>query len=223
MNLKPATQELRIAIVEDDFATRQLLAGMISAEPDFKIVAEFSEGATAIASLPGVAPDVLLVDIGLPDISGIEVIRNVAATLPQCDVLVVTTLGDEQTILSALEAGADGYIFKGLESAQLRRDIRTLRDGGSPLSPLAARSLLDKFNKGDKRSAGTADPPSQLTNREIQILQTIAHGHTYVETSAICSISAGTVHSHLKNIYRKLEANSKVQAINKARLNKIIT
>lgn len=220
MNSKAA--QIRVAIVEDDVVTRKTFAATIAADPNFAVVAEFGEGKTAIASLPAVAPDVLLVDIGLPDISGIEVIRTAAACLQQCDILVVTTLGDQQTIMSALEAGADGYILKEGGSEELRSSIRALRSGGSPLSPLAARSILDRL-KPKEVNQGPVDTATQLSQREIHILQTIARGHTYGETAKICGIAAGTVHSHLKHIYHKLSVNSKVQAINRARDRKIIT
>lgn len=223
MNLKNATAHIRIAIVEDDIATRKMIAATVDAEDEYSVVAEFSEAKAAIASLSSVMPDVLLVDLGLPDMSGIEVIRAAATRLPQCDVLVITTLGDEPTIISALKAGADGYILKGTDISELKQSIRAMRDGGSPLSPIIARSLLNNFNATGAEQSDLADAGAQLTKREITILQTIARGHSYVETSVICGISAGTVHSHLKSIYRKFAVSSKTQAIHEARIRKIIS
>lgn len=213
---------VRVAIVEDDFATRKSIVEIISNEPDFEVVAEFGEGRPAISSLPAISPDVLLVDMGLPDISGIEVVRAATASLEKTDILVVTTFGDQNTIMSALEAGADGYILKGVGSEELRSSIRALRNGGSPLSPMAARSLLDRLNpKQDAHEA--IDGSMQLSKREQQILQAIARGYTYAETSELCSIAKGTVHTHLKNIYRKLSVNSKIEAINYARSHRLIS
>jgi DNA-binding NarL/FixJ family response regulator len=162
-------------------------------------------------------PDIVLVDLGLPDISGIEVIAKLKAIAPDCDVLVVTTFGDEKTVTRALEAGADGYLLKGTALEELRRDIHLLQNGGSPLSPMVARTLLNKLQAksvSDKQEAANA---AKLTPRERDILEMIAKGFSYAETSKICGISAATVHSHLKSIYRKLEVHSKTEAVYEAR------
>ena len=227
MNRENTTRPLRIAIVEDDAATRKLLSSKLETETEYSIVAEFGEGKPAIASLPSMAPDLLLVDLGLPDISGLEIIRTVAKHLPDCDILVITTLGDEATIIDALAAGAGGYILKGTGVDELQRDIRALREGGSPLSPAVARSLLNRFQVTQSPVTKThhADGGSthrEITEREKKILQTIARGHSYKETAKICSITIGTVHSHLKNIYRKFSVHSKTQAIHEGRQRKII-
>ena len=137
--------------------------------------------------------------------------------------LVITTFGDEKTITSALEAGADGYLLKGTPLEELKRDIAALRDGGSPLSPMIARKLLNRLQTAkhveEKPDAGGE---TALTRREHEILEMIAKGFSYAETSAICGISAATVHSHLKSIYRKLEVHSKTEAVYEARRRKLI-
>ena len=212
---------IRTAIVEDDPASRKMIVSLLQADPNYVVVAEFAEGRAAIAALPQLALDIALVDIGLPDISGIEVIRNVKRVCPQCNVLVITTFGDEKTITSALEAGADGYLLKGTPLEELKRDIAALRDGGSPLSPMIARKLLNRLQTAtaeEKPDAGE----TALTRREHEILQMIAKGFSYAETSTICGISAATVHSHLKSVYRKLEVHSKTEAVYEARRRKLI-
>jgi DNA-binding NarL/FixJ family response regulator len=212
---------IRTAIVEDDPASRKMIVSLLQADPNYVVVAEFAEGKAAIAALPQLALDIALVDIGLPDISGIEVIRNVKRVCPQCNVLVITTFGDEKTITSALEAGADGYLLKGTPLEELKRDIAALRDGGSPLSPMIARKLLNRLQTAtaeEKPDAGE----TALTRREHEILQMIAKGFSYAETSTICGISAATVHSHLKSVYRKLEVHSKTEAVYEARRRKLI-
>ncbi|MFZ0524477.1 MAG: response regulator transcription factor [Xanthobacteraceae bacterium] len=212
---------IRTAIVEDDPASRKMIVSLLQADPNYVVVAEFAEGKAAIAALSQLALDIALVDIGLPDISGIEVIRNVKRVCPQCNVMVITTFGDEKTITSALEAGADGYLLKGTPLEELKRDIGALRDGGSPLSPMIARKLLNRL-----QSAAAAEKPdagdTALTRREQEILEMIAKGFSYAETSAICGISAATVHSHLKSVYRKLEVHSKTEAVYEARRRKLI-
>jgi DNA-binding NarL/FixJ family response regulator len=212
---------IRTAIVEDDPASRKMIVSLLQADPNYTVVAEFAEGRAAVAALPELALDIMLVDIGLPDISGIEVIRKLKAVRPECNVMVITTFGDEKTITAALEAGADGYLLKGTPLEELKRDIAALRDGGSPLSPMIARKLLNRLHgdaADDKQDTGETD----LTRREHEILEMIAKGFSYAETSKICGIAAATVHSHLKSVYRKLEVHSKTEAVYEARRRKLI-
>lgn len=216
------TDPIRIAIVEDDIAVRKMLASLLAADPQYAVVAEFAEGQPAIAAIPHLAPEIVLVDIGLPDLSGIEVIRGIKAKRPACSVLVVTTFGDERTVTAALEAGADGYLLKGSALEELKRDLRALRDGGSPLSPLIARKLLNRLHVDGADAKPEAGPDTTLTPREQEILQLIAKGFSYAETSKICGISTATVHSHLKSIYRKLEVHSKTEAVYEARRRSLI-
>jgi DNA-binding NarL/FixJ family response regulator len=213
---------IRTAIVEDDPASRKMIVSLLQADPNYVVVAEFAEGKAAIAALSQLALDIALVDIGLPDISGIEVIRNVKRVCPQCNVMVITTFGDEKTITSALEAGADGYLLKGTPLEELKRDIAALRDGGSPLSPMIARKLLNRLQTATAEEKPDAGGETALTRREQEILEMIAKGFSYAETSAICGISAATVHSHLKSVYRKLEVHSKTEAVYEARRRKLI-
>jgi DNA-binding NarL/FixJ family response regulator len=213
---------IRIAIVEDDLASRKMLVATLQAEPGYTVVAEFGEGKAAVDAIPALAPDVVLVDLGLPDISGIDVIRELKAIDPDCNVLVVTTFGDEKTVTSALEAGADGYLLKGTALEELRRDIHFLQNGGSPLSPMVARKLLNKLQfkaTPEKQETGGG---TKLTRREHDILEMIAKGFSYAETSEICGVAPATVHSHLKSIYRKLEVHSKTEAVYEARRRSLI-
>src|SRR5262249_21820517 len=106
-----------------------MIVSLLQADPEYRVVAEFAEGTAAIAALPPLDPHIVLVDIGLPDMSGIEVIRGIKARCPECNVLVVTTFGDEETVTAALESGADGYLLKGTPLEELRRDIHALQDG----------------------------------------------------------------------------------------------
>jgi len=215
-------QPIRTAIIEDDPALRKMIVSLLQADPDYAVVAEFAEGGAAIAAIPQMALDIALVDIGLPDISGIDVIRELKALCPACNVLVVTTFGDEKTVTSALEAGADGYLLKGIALEELKRDLHALQDGGSPLSPMIARKLLNRLQTKAVVDKSDAGGETSLTPREHEILEMIAKGFSYAETSEICSISAATVHSHLKRIYRKLEVHSKTEAVYEARRRSLI-
>lgn len=214
---------IRIAIVEDDLSFRKVLVATLQADPDYAVVAEFSEGKLAVSAMPRLVPDMVLVDLGLPDMSGIDVIRQLKASDLKCDILVVTTFGDERTITSALEAGANGYLLKGTSLEELRRDIQHLRTGGSPLSPMVARQLLNKLQSNVADSKPQAASGTELTRREHDVLQMIAKGFSYAETSQICGIASATVHSHLKSIYRKLEVHSKTEAVYEARRRSLIS
>jgi DNA-binding NarL/FixJ family response regulator len=219
---QPTHQPARVVVVEDDAATRKLLVNALEADAAYKVVAEFSEGGPAIASIKEIEPDLLLIDLGLPDIPGIQIIRDIGATYPKCDILVITTFGDDHSIFSALEAGARGYLLKGVTSEELRRDVQLLRDGGSPLSPSIARKVLDRLSTNKSEQAASPKNEALLTPREIEILRLIGQGLTYNETAAHCKITSATVHAHLKSIYRKLAVNSNTEAIYEGRRRKII-
>jgi len=194
----------------------QRAAASITARPELELIACHTTGKAAIAGLAQRAPDVLLVDLGLPDISGLDVIRYAAQHYPECDVLVVSIFGDEEHVLAALQAGARGYLLKGALTRDIALDVRELRTGGSPLSPIIARRVLTRLQApaASLPVAPVADTNEEaLTAREIDILRTIARGFSYAETAALLKISVQTVHTHLKRIYRKLAVHSKTEAI----------
>ena len=222
MSAEKSVPPIRIAIIEDDPALRKMLVSLLQADPRYAVVAEFAEGNAAIAAIPHLAPDIVLADLGLPDISGIEVIRSIKTLCPACSILVITTFGDEKTVTAALQAGADGYLLKGIALDELKRDIHALQDGGSPLSPIIARRLLNRLQSTTQAQPDCADDTS-LTRREHEVLEMIAKGFSYAETSKICGISPATVHSHLKSIYRKLEVHSKTEAVYEARRRNLIS
>jgi len=197
-----------VALVEDDDETRKRLVASIDSDASLKLVGAYATGAAALAGVASGAPDVFLVDLGLPDVPGLEVVRRVAARFPTCDILVVTVFGDEESVISAFEAGARGYLLKGALEHDIAQDIRHLRDGGSPLSPVIARQVLKRLVP-----AKAAAMDALLTPRETEILNAIARGFSYAETAGLLHLSAQTVHSHLKNIYRKLAVHSKTEAV----------
>jgi len=205
-----------VALVEDDWATRERLAASVHAQDSLRLVAEYQTGAEALAGLASQAPDVLLVDLGLPDMSGLELIRFASARYPQCDILVISIFGDEANVLAALESGARGYLLKGSLQHDIAFDIREIRNGGSPLSPVIARQMLKRlrFQQRDaSASTAGADEETMLTAREGEILNAISRGFSYAETAQMLGVSVGTVHSFLKRIYRKLAVHSKTEAV----------
>jgi len=198
-----------VALVEDDDEARKRLVASIQSDPSLKLVGEYCNGAEALAGLNKAAPDVFLVDLGLPDMHGLELVRRVSSKHPACDILVITIFGDEESVIGALESGARGYLLKGALENDIASDIRHLRNGGSPLSPVIARQVL-------KRLVPEPNPPvpdALLTPRESEILNAIARGFSYAETAGLMRISVQTVHSHLKNIYKKLAVHSKTEAV----------
>jgi len=203
----------RVAMVEDDRDTRARLAASIRAQGSLRLVAEYATGAEALAGLDSSAPDVLLVDLGLPDISGLEVVRFVAGRHPECDILIISIFGDEANVLAALEAGARGYLLKGSLQHDIAFDIQDIRNGGSPLSPVIARQVLKRLRAPSPAKKAEAEDETTLTAREGEILNAISRGFSYAETAEMLGISVGTVHTFLKRIYRKLAVHSKTEAV----------
>jgi DNA-binding NarL/FixJ family response regulator len=213
----PATGPVTIALVEDDDEARKRLVASINSDSSLRLVGEYASGAEALAGLATSAPDVFLVDLGLPDMPGLEIVKRIAARYPACDILVVTVFGDEESVIGALEAGARGYLLKGALEHDIAEDIRHLRSGGSPLSPVIARQVLKRLVP-----ARAAPAEELLTPRETEILNAIARGFSYAETASLLHLSVQTVHTHLKNIYRKLAVHSKTEAVFEADRRKLL-
>jgi DNA-binding NarL/FixJ family response regulator len=198
-----------VALVEDDDEARGRLIASLQSDPSLRLIGEYRNGAEALAGLAKATPDVFLVDLGLPDMHGLELVRRVSSRYPACDILVISIFGDEESVIGALEAGARGYVLKGALEHDLAGDIRHLRNGGSPLSPVIARQVLKRLVP----ERNPAMPDALLTPRESEILNAIARGFSYAETAGLMRISVQTVHSHLKNIYKKLAVHSKTEAV----------
>ncbi len=207
-------EKLRVLLVEDDAHSRERVTSALSGAEDMDLVAAVETGAAALAMLQVQAPDVLLVDLGLPDMSGLDVIRQCAGAHPQCEIMVISMFGDEQHILRSIEAGATGYLLKDSLPTDLVGQIRTLRAGGSPISPIIARQLL-KWRWNETRSDG---PPAEtLSERERSVLGLVAKGYTFPEIARLLDISAHSVTTYVKRAYRKLHVNSKTEAVYEAR------
>jgi DNA-binding NarL/FixJ family response regulator len=208
---------VRVAIVEDDRATRERFALAISEDPRTALVQSFESGGEAIARLPVIRPDVLLVDLGLPDMDGTKVIRAAASRLPNCDIMVITVFGDERNVLSSIEAGASGYVLKDCADAQLVQFVLELRAGGAPMSPGIARMLLQRIRtSGDPGVEVRAKVDTKITERETAVLRLISRGYKYSEVALRLGISAHTVGTHVKNSYRKLAVHSAAAAVTRA-------
>jgi DNA-binding NarL/FixJ family response regulator len=218
---------LQVLIVEDDDETREFFAASVaaSAELELKACVGTLESACQQLGQPGAHFDVVLTDLGLPDGSGLDVIRIARRLHPTCDVLVISMFGDEDNVLASIEAGALGYIHKDSAPGDVAESILALKSGASPISPMIARRVLAKYVQLSGRMQTTdngarptlPDPGSPaLTDREQQALELIGRGFSYVEIARIQGISVHTVQSHIKNLYRKLSVTSKNEAVYEA-------
>jgi DNA-binding NarL/FixJ family response regulator len=212
----------KVVVVEDDGPTRAFFVGSIAACPELDVAASFPGAVQACDWLrsPGNAADVLLTDLGLPDGSGLDVIRCAIEQHPACECLVVSMFGDEDSVLASIEAGALGYVHKDSAPEDIARTILQMRAGASPISPMIARRVLTRLKElrpaAEAAPAARADRP-QLTGREQEAIELIARGFSYAEIAKLQGVSVHTVQTHIKNLYRKLAVKSGREAIYEAR------
>jgi DNA-binding NarL/FixJ family response regulator len=213
----PPASRHSILLVEDDPATRARLARAIERHPKLRLTGEAGSVREGIAELDRGAPDVLLADLGLPDGSGIDLIREVRRRRYSTESMVITVFGDEKHVVAAIEAGASGYLLKDGTSEYVGESILELLDGGSPISPAIARHLLRRFRESPDptRAPDGAEAPS-LTDREDEVLSLLVKGFTFPEIGKLLGISAHTVTTHVKHIYEKLEVRSRAEAVYEA-------
>ncbi len=225
--------------MEDDAKTRAILERAISAQPDMRLVLQAVSREQALALLPRQAVDVLLVDLGLPDGSGLDVITAARQQWPECSVLVSTIFGDEMHVLPSIEAGAMGYLLKDSSAPGLVDEIRSVHAGGSPISPMVARKILARAAlrqvprepgapgpsaraMGAPQAARDPKPTVTLSPREQEVLLRVSKGFTAEETAAALGISHSTVLTFVRRIYAKLEVNSRAEAIIEAQRHGIL-
>src|SRR5262245_33596417 len=180
---------ISILIVEDEPELLRRFSDAVLTAPDLHLAGAVSCGAAAIAMLDAVEPDVVLVDLGLPDVNGVKVIEHAVAKYPEVDVLVITMFGDDSHVLASIAAGATGYLLKDMNVERIVAGIREVHAGGSPISPSIARRLLARFRRGPQEPDPVASPAenSPLSARETEILQLIAKGLSFAEVGdALC-------------------------------------
>lgn len=219
----------QVALVEDDTGVRERIARVIGADPSLALAYSASNAVDMLRWLGENPVEVLLVDLGLPDLPGLQVIRRCRSMQPACAVMVLSIFGDEANMVLAFEAGASGYLLKDGTEADLATHIRNLRAGGSPMSPVIARQLLRRWQtRADSSQPAPASPgasaarfstvaPERLSPRESEVLGLVSRGFTYVEVGAQMGVSASTVQSHIRNIYGKLDVHNKSEAVFEAR------
>lgn len=209
-------QPVRILVVEDDAVTRTALCLSIEAEPNLVLVGAFDAMQPALEWMRTGAMEVLLTDLGLPDGSGIEIIRACRRLHPQCDIMVLTMSANEADVVACIEAGACGYLLKDGPRNDIARSVLSMREGGAPMSPAIARMVLERIRTGKPSPAPhekKARAVARLTKREKAILDLIARGDTYGNIASLLSVSVGTVQTHIKSIYSKLSVHSRGEAV----------
>jgi DNA-binding NarL/FixJ family response regulator len=211
---------LRVGVVEDDAASRETFVSMIDAQRDMAVVMVATNRQEALAQLPDCPLDVLLVDLGLPDGSGLDVIRAARNLWSGCSILVSTIFGDEAHVLRSIEAGAMGYLLKDSGASELAEEIRNLHAGGSPISPMVARKILARAVAG----LPAAEEPAprkpfrapMLSARELEVLRHVSKGFTTEEAATAMGVSRTTVLTFVRRIYAKLEVNTRAEAVHAA-------
>jgi DNA-binding NarL/FixJ family response regulator len=201
-----------VLIVEDEPMVRGRISRAIEHHPNLTLLAAVGSCADARAVFTLAPPQVLLVDIGLPDGDGVELIREVTTLYGTVDVMVITVFGDEKHVLAALKAGATGYLLKDSAMEDIGEAVMQLVQGGSPISPPIARYLLKHFRQSERETKPEVDIPI-LTNREREVLNLIVKGFSYKEIATLLRLSLHTVPSHIKSLYGKLAVHSRSEAV----------
>lgn len=233
----------RVLIVEDEPEFIRRFSNAVLDDAALSLIAAVGTGTAGLAMLDLEKPDVLIIDLGLPDMHGVQLISHAARTLPDCDVLVVTMFADDANVVASIAAGASGYLLKDASAERISASIHELRAGGAPISPGIARRVLERFRlrvsppdgadladvaqaTGAAGAAGPAGAPaaparaaaeaSPLTARETELLRMVAKGFTFDTIGTLLEISPHTVVAHVKKIYRKLAVHSRSEAVYEA-------
>ena len=200
---------IKVSIVEDDDWIRENLAARIAQTGGFICAGAYRTGEEAITRLPGQAPDVILMDINLPKMNGIECVRQLKALIPSAQILMLTVYEDSDKIFNSLVAGASGYLLKRTPQAEILEAIADVHRGNSPMTGHIARKVVQYFNQ---RGGGGTDV-EKLSNRERQVLEHLTRGAAYKEIASVLFMSIDTVRAHIKGIYGKLHVHSRGEAV----------
>lgn len=200
---------IKVAIVDDDEGIRNSLATLIRRAPDLRFAGDYPDAETALKEIPDRLPDVVLMDINLPGMKGVECVRQLKNMLPRVQFLMLTVYEDSDSLFNSLKAGASGYLLKRTASARLLEAIHDVYGGGSPMTPQLARRVVQFFSK----PASDASPLARLTPGEKEFLDQLAKGYAYKEIADRMNISIDTVRSYVRTVYEKLHVHSRTEAV----------
>jgi DNA-binding NarL/FixJ family response regulator len=211
MNMNP----VRILTVDDHTLFREGVRAILKAVPDLEIVGEAATGEEAIDKVATLTPDIILMDIQMPDMNGVEATHKILKKHPEIGIIILTMLEDDDSLFSTLQAGARGYVLKGADKAEMVRSIRAVANGEALFGPAIASRLTKFFNNSGGMVKQSAFP--ELTDRELEILELIAKMHNNKEIAEILHITIKTVSNHISNVFNKLQVADRTEAIFKAR------
>jgi len=200
---------IKVCIVDDSSEVRESVVEYIASSPDFECVGAFETGEDAVKNIPGLQPAVVLMDINLPGMSGIQCVRKLKDKMPNLQALMLTVYENSERIFEALSAGACGYLLKSTPPAQLLEAIKDMRSGGSPMSSHIARKVVQAFQPSSQKQPLI----EQLSPREQQVLSLLAEGFPYKQIASQLDLSIGTIRTYIRAIYDKLHVNSRTEAV----------
>jgi len=204
---KPIT----VVLIEDAEPVSRAMETILNRAPDCRCVGRYISGEAAVAAIPSNPPDVIIADINLPGINGVECVRQLVDKGVTSNILMLTARKDTDTIFQALEAGATGYLVKPVHADQLLVAVRDIYAGGAPMTSSIARKIVQTFQRKPEK----AGPDETLSEREAEVLKWLAAGHAYKEIADVMKIGYGTVHTYIARIYKKLQVSSRAQAVAK--------
>ena len=206
---------IKLLLVDDHEVVRDGLAAMLGREEDFAVVGEAKNGLEAVEQAKWLKPDVILMDLRMPELNGVEAMRRIRDDDPDVKFLVLTTYDTDEYIFDAIEAGAKGYLLKDASREELFRAVRGVYQGESQVEPGVASRVLDRLAQLS-RQTGRGNDPQSLSERELEVLRMMASGAANKQIAAGLSISESTVKTHVTNIFQKLEVNHRTEAVTKA-------
>ena len=206
---------ITVSIVDDEAKLRQTIATFVNGSPGFKCASTYGSAEAALTQIPGEKPDVVLMDINMGGMSGIECVEKLKELSPDIQILMLTVYEDTEKIFRALAAGANGYLLKRSSPTKLLAAIREVHAGGSPMTSSIARKVVASFQKQKTASDATGEKAGQLSPREMAVLDGLARGWTYKQIAAELEISIDTIRTYIRRIYEKLHVQSRTEAVAK--------
>ncbi len=207
-----ATDRIRVMLVDDHALMRKGVASLLAACPDIEVVGEADNGAEAVTRVADLMPDLILMDIQMPEMDGLEATRRIMAEHPYLKIVMLTVSEEDRTLFDAIKAGAQGYLLKKMEPEEFLTMVRGISRGEAPISRTMASKILGEFSRRVK-GPQLEDPTAKLTPREREVLQLLTQGNTNKEIANALGVSENTVKNHLKNILAKLHLQNRVQAV----------